>query len=247
MPRRSRTPVLSDSSTLFACTTSRFVRNRLFAWMPIALCGFAWGQDPSETVELEPFTVVGSRLLVTEMAGASNITPVQILGTDDFERLGFSTTTELIQSLPVNNGGAIPVSNSVGESTRGASSLSLRGLGPEATLVLLNGRRVAPFPLGEDGTTALVDLNSFPLASIERVEVLKDGASSIYGADAVAGVVNLVTRRDFVGTELSLRYGNTTNEDSSDLMMNAVSGFEVGESHLTVGFNYSKRNRYGSQ
>lgn len=204
-----------------------------------------WGQSQEESdefFELEPFRVVGSHLLVTEMADRSNITPVAVVLASDFDAKGFSTTSEALQSLSVNNGGSVPISNNATGFTPSASSVSLRGLGPEATLVLINGRRVAPFPVGTDGTTAFVDLNSFPLAAIDRIEVLKDGASALYGADAVAGVVNIVTKRDFQGTELTVKYGNTSKADAGDLTVNIVSGKSDEDGSVTVGANYYKRN-----
>lgn len=138
------------------------------------------GEDQEEDVfVLDAFKVVGSHLLTTEMADRANITPVAVVFSDDFEVKGFSTTAEALQSLSVNNGGSVPISNNATGFTPSASSVSLRGLGPEATLVLINGRRVAPFPIGTGGTTAFVDLNSFPLAAIDRIEVLKDGASAV--------------------------------------------------------------------
>jgi len=112
----------------------------------------------------------------------------------------------------LSNGGSVPLANNATGFTPGASSTSLRGLGPDATLVLINGRRVAPFPVGQGGATAFVDLNSIPINAIERVEVLKDGASATYGADAIAGVVNIILRRDYNGAVATLSYGNTTNQ-----------------------------------
>lgn len=201
-----------------------------------------FSQEDEEVFELEPFQVVGSHLLVTEMAGESNITPVAVVLSSDFDKKGFSTTAEALQSLSVNNGGSVPISNNATGFTPSSSSVSLRGLGPEATLVLINGKRVAPFPVGNDGTTAFVDLNSFPLAAIDRIEVLKDGASAIYGADAVAGVVNIVTKRDYQGSEMTIKYGNTSNKDAGDLTVNFISGQSTENGSITAGFNFYKRN-----
>ncbi|MDQ8184559.1 TonB-dependent receptor [Pelagicoccus sp. SDUM812002] len=222
--------------TLRAKVTVLFIASGLLATNAAAQ------EETEEPFELEPFKVVGSHLSVTEMADRSNITPVSVVMAADFDARGFSTTSEALQSLSVNNGGSVPISNNATGFTPSASSVSLRGLGPEATLVLINGRRVAPFPVGTDGTTAFVDLNSFPLAAIDRIEVLKDGASALYGADAVAGVVNIVTKRDFRGTELTVKYGNTTSADAGDLTVNLVSGMSDEDGSVTVGANYYKRN-----
>ncbi|BET65566.1 TonB-dependent receptor [Opitutales bacterium ASA1] len=211
----------------------------------LVLAGSPWANAQSTagaTVELEEFTVTGSHIPTTETAFDARATPVTIVTRDQIESLGYSTPTELLQNLAVNNGGSVPISNNATGFTPSASSVSLRGLGPEATLVLINGRRVAPFPIGTGGTTAFVDLNSFPMAAVDRIEVLKDGASATYGADAVAGVVNIFTRRNFNGSEATIRYGNTTEADSGEVIANLISGVSNDTTNITVGLNYYKRN-----
>ena len=94
---------------------------------------------------------------------------------------GVTNTTELLQKITVSNANSVPISNNALGFTPGASTVSLRGLGPEATLVLINGRRVAAYPVGVGGSTAFVDLGSIPLAAVDSIEVLKDGASALYG------------------------------------------------------------------
>ncbi|MGH8021244.1 MAG: TonB-dependent receptor domain-containing protein [Opitutaceae bacterium] len=197
---------------------------------------------PEEAVELEEFTVTGSHIPTTETAFDARATPVTIVARDEIEARGYSTPTELLQNLVVNNGGSVPISNSGTLFTPSASSVSLRGLGPEATLVLINGRRVAPYPIGDGATTAFVDLNSFPLAAIDRIEVLKDGASATYGADAVAGVVNIITRRNYEGSEATIRYGNTTEKDSGEVIANIITGVSNDDTNVTIGLNLYKRN-----
>src|SRR5690606_16159735 len=103
--------------------------------------------------------------------------------------------------------------NNQDSTANGAASISLRGLGADATLVLVNGRRVAVSSFAENVTTNFVDINSIPVAAIERVEVLKDGSSAVYGSDAVAGVINIITRRDFEGFEASVGYGAADGYD----------------------------------
>ena len=125
--------------------------------------------------------------------------PVLNINRDLINKSGSRTAEELIKDLPVANGGGVPVSNNATGFTPGASAISLRGLGPQETLVLINGRRVAPYPIGNGGTSSFFDLRSIPESAIESIEVLKDGASTTYGADAVAGVVNVKLRRDYKG------------------------------------------------
>ena len=109
-----------------------------------------------------------------------------------------------MEKMPSNGNGAFSTRGNNQDSTaNGAASISLRGLGADATLVLVNGRRVAISSFAESITTNFVDINSIPVSAIERVEVLKDGASAVYGSDAVAGVINIILRKDFEGLELS--------------------------------------------
>ena len=102
----------------------------------------------------------------------------------------------------------------------------MRGLGSKATLVLLNGRRIAPYGFGENISDAFVDLNSLPTAAIDRIEVLKDGASAIYGSDAIAGVVNIILKKDYTGTEMNARIGNTTDKDAFEQSYSVVTGMK---------------------
>ena len=158
---------------------------------------------PGATAEAERVIVTGSNIPTAEEVGPN---PVTNLNRDYIQKSGAIDTVRLLQDNPVNNSNAIPVSNN-GTSQGGPvgfSSAALRGLDPGATLILLDGRRVTRV-LG--GT--FVDLNTIPLAAVESIEILKSGASAVYGADAVAGVINLHLWKDFRGAQLSTYYGNT--------------------------------------
>jgi len=192
-------------------------------------------------VQLEEFTVTGSHIPTTETAFDARSTPVDIVNRIQIEQLGYGTTEELLQSMPYVQA-SVPVQNNQTGFTPSAASINLRGIGDEATLVLLNGRRLAPFPRGESGTTAFVDINSFPLSAIEQVEVLKDGASASYGADAVAGVVNIKTRRKFNGAEATFRYGNTFDKDAGEFIANVIFGTSTEDTNIVVGVNYFQSN-----
>jgi iron complex outermembrane receptor protein len=145
--------------------------------------------------------VTGSRIRNARYTGAD---PITVLTRDDATANGFNTTTDLLQSNAVTNGTS-QINNAYGgyvtNGGPGANTLSLRGLGTSRTLILLNGRRLAPS--GSRGAVGSADLNSLPSAMVERVEVLNSGASSIYGSDAVAGVINVITRRKVNGIELN--------------------------------------------
>ncbi len=129
--------------------------------------------------------------------------PVEVLRRADIDKLGVTTAAELLQKLTANVGGLTDGASITDQSgnQRGFNGANLRGLGVSSTLVLLNGRRLANF--ASPGDNAGVDLNIIPAGAIQRIEVLKDGASAIYGTDAMGGVINFITRRDFQGLELN--------------------------------------------
>lgn len=140
--------------------------------------------------------VTGSNIRRAEAETASSVITVNRA---DIERSGKSTVSELLQTLAVDNQGSVPTTFGNGFAA-GASGISLRGLGTASTLVLLNGRRMAPYGLADDGQKVFTDLNVIPTDAVDRIEILKDGASAIYGSDAIAGVVNIILRRNFTGT-----------------------------------------------
>lgn len=163
----------------------------------------AFAQQTLERVE-----ITGSAV---KRIDAETALPVQVLTRDDVQRTGAGTVEQLLQTVSANSssGGQVAASAS-GATTGGISSISLRGLDSRRTLVLVNGRRVAPYGVGFTNDSVSVDVNSIPLAAIDRVEILKDGASSLYGSDAIAGVVNFILRKDFKGAELSAEVGAPT-------------------------------------
>ena len=141
---------------------------------------------------------------------AETALPVQVLSKAEITRTGATSTQELLNSVSaLSSAGSTTNATGAGSSTYGVSSVSLRGLGSERTLVLVNGRRLAAFAGGGGAT---VNVNVIPLSAIERVEVLKDGASGLYGSDAVAGVVNFILSKNFEGLELSAGYGTPTEK-----------------------------------
>jgi iron complex outermembrane receptor protein len=207
-----------------------------------AVAGQAQTASGSEdAVKLEKFVVTGSNIPSTETTSEARTFPVATIDRRLIEASGLQNTTELLQKMTLSNGGSVPFTNNATGFTPGATSVSLRGLGPDATLVLVNGRRMPVFPIGTGGTTAFVDLNSIPLQAIERIEVLKDGASAVYGADAVAGVVNIIFRKGYDGAEASVTYGNTTTKDSSEFTANLIYGVSTDKSSIMVGANYYNR------
>ncbi|MEE7566089.1 TonB-dependent receptor plug domain-containing protein, partial [Xanthomonas sp. Kuri4-3] len=140
-----------------------------------------------DTTNLDRITVTGSNIPRTDTETPS---PVQVVTRQEIDRTGKTTVAEYLQTLTSDGSGSIPKSFGNGFAGGGAG-ISLRGLGAGSTLVLLNGRRMATYGLADDGQKVFTDLSTIPLDAVERVEVLKDGASAIYGSDAIAGVVNI--------------------------------------------------------
>lgn len=200
----------------------------------------------------------GERVEVTgssiKRIDAETALPVQVITREEIGRSGAQNTEDLLHTISATNTvNALQISNAVGAATSGASTVSLRGLGAKRTLILVNGRRVSPFGgVAGGGGGAAVDVNSIPLAAIERVEVLKDGASAIYGSDAVAGVINFILRKDYRGAEVSLGYGQTTHAgDGRTNHANALVGFgDLATDRFNVMINAFRDQEdpiYGSQ
>lgn len=145
--------------------------------------------------QLERVTVTGSNIKRIDVEGAN---PVQTITKEEISNSGKATLTEYLQSLALDGQGSLPTGFGNGFAA-GATAISLRGLGANATLVLVNGRRLAPYPRADDFQKMFTDLSTIPLEAVDRIEVLKDGASAIYGSDALAGVVNIILRKNFSG------------------------------------------------
>lgn len=161
--------------------------------------------NPDCATESEaPIIVTGSILRTTK----EDANPVTVIKVDDLNTRGVTTVEEAIQNLAANGAGTLPNSFTAnGAFAAGASAASLRGLTTSSTLVLFDGMRAAYYPLADDGTRNFVDLNTIPDAVVDTVDVLKDGASSTYGADAIAGVVNIITKKQIQGLHLGLEAG----------------------------------------
>ena len=140
--------------------------------------------------------------------------PIETITREDIQASGLQTISEVVRQITANNSGTVSPSFTNGFSASG-SAVSLRGLGSNNTLVLLNGRRLANFGLADDGRASYVDLQQIPFDAVERIEVLKDGASAIYGSDAVAGVVNVILRQQYTGFTATATAGIGANGEGS--------------------------------
>jgi len=177
----------------------------------------AQAQSAPETIQRVEIT--GSSL---KRVDAETALPVQVMTKAEISRTGATSTQELLTSISaLSSAGSTQNSTGAGSSTYGMSSISLRGLGDERTLVLVNGRRLAAFA---GGGGAAVNVNVIPLAAIERVEVLKDGASGVYGSDAVAGVVNFILSKSFKGVEVTAGYGSPSESGGGQNTKASITG-----------------------
>ena len=168
--------------------------------------------SPDDKAQNNDIVVTGSLFRRTNTETPS---PVSVLTADDLQKRGLQTVQAAIQSISSNNGPALTNSFTAnGAFAGGASAVSLRGLTTDSTLVLFDGLRAAYYPLADDGVRNFVDLNTIPDEIVERIDILKDGASSTYGADAVAGVVNIITKKQVTGIHLTAESGITERGDA---------------------------------
>jgi iron complex outermembrane receptor protein len=201
-----------------------------------SLANRAWGDDSTNSTpddKAERIEVTGSHIRRTDVEGVS---PVQTITHKDIEQKGYDSLGDVVRDLGANSFGSNTVS---GNSTApGNADINLGGLGSDNTLVLLNGQR-----LPQDAVTGTVDINLIPIAAVDRVEILKDGASAIYGSDALAGVVNIITKKDYKGTAISIKETLPTNySDAKKTQINAVNGINTDKLNIvnTLSFRYDQ-------
>jgi iron complex outermembrane receptor protein len=217
------------------------------------LCGTAHAQDTApqaadEAAADDNVIIVTGSLLKSPVL----ISPVTTVTVENLDQRGISTTQEGIQRLSANNGPALTNSFSAnGAFAAGASAVSLRGLTTNSTLVLFDGMRAAYYPLADDGTRNFVDLNTIPDDIVQTVDVLRDGASATYGADAIAGVVNVITKKEFKGVAGRAESGISSRGDAAQHRLSLTAGFgdleENGINAYVSGFYYSQDALYNRQ
>lgn len=194
-------------------------------------------EDREEDADVDQVVVTGSRIRRDTFSSAA---PMEVVLTEQADVRGIADVASLLQTSTVAAGSpqVTPALSSVNvvNGGLGTSTLSLRGLGANRTLVLLNGRRAGPS--GVQGSVSAFDLNTIPLAAIERVEILKDGASSIYGSDAIAGVVNIITRKD-EGGELNAFYSQPAQSGGESLRLSGSWGTSTDRGYFRITGDYS--------
>jgi outer membrane receptor protein involved in Fe transport len=204
-------------------------------------------ENESNQEEIERISVTGSHIKRNAMEGPS---PLTSLSSEDIAKSGVTDLIGLFTKLPMAGQGTFSTQgNSSDNTSNGGSSVSLRGLGADSTLILVNGRRVSVSPFANNIDTAFVDINNIPLAAIKRVDILKDGASATYGSDAVAGVINIILRDDIEGVELSAKVGTTADGGGEETNISVVWGNSTEKSSHTFALDYFDREEilYGDR
>ena len=193
----------------------------------------------AQTATTEKTVITGSNI---KRIDAETVAPVDIITREQIERTGLPTIAEVLRNVPANTGGSFNEQFSTSFAP-GASGISLRGLGQKTTLVLINGRRTSGYGFAQNIQDTFVDLNSIPSSAVERVEILKDGASAIYGSDAIAGVVNVILRRDFRGGEVAVEGGFYDGKREYRASITGGFGDLAKDKFNVLGvFDYFKRN-----
>jgi outer membrane receptor protein involved in Fe transport len=211
-------------------------------WQP-ALSAQTDEETEQQNQEIELVTVTGTRL---RNAYAEGDYPISVLDSEAIRNSGMVTLGDFLQKVPFLTGSPLNTSTSVrgagGNLSRGVSTVEIRGLGPERTLVLFNGRRFVP---GGNGASGVVDISMIPMALVERVEIFKAGASVEYGADAVAGVINVITKTQTEGVELEARGRMSSHGDAESYAFSAAYGQNLDRGQFFVGTEYSNQPSLG--
>lgn len=195
-------------------------------------------QAQGATQTLDKVTVTGSRIKKVDVEGAA---PVTIITAEEIKATGLNTIQEVLSTLTVNTGD-IDNEMTSGGWTPNAAFINLRGMGPGYTLILVNGRRMADYPQAYGGNSNAVSTSSIPAGAVARIEVLSGGASAIYGSDAVAGVINIITKENYEGDEVRLKIGTTTRGGGNSGQVQWTGGRSGNKWSATYGAEYFKRD-----
>jgi iron complex outermembrane receptor protein len=215
--------------------TAKAIRNSVIAAAAstVAFSGLAFAEEQGDGAKVERISVTGSRIKRTDLEGSS---PVTTISAADIEKTGEMSVADVLRRSNLNTFGSFAESS--GSTWQSQANISLRGAGADRTLVLLNGKRMPGSPTM--GGTA-VNLNTIPTAAIERIEILTDGASAVYGSDAVAGVVNIILKKGFEGLEVSATGTNPEQAGGEEWKVSAVGGTTSDKGSLTFSFEHQNR------
>ena len=211
-------------AALVSGAAGRFKPTAVCTGLVIAFGGLAMTPGAvfaQESAQLQRVEVTGSNI---PRADKETPSPVQVIGAEELKASGYTTVNEVLQNLTANGNGTLGKGFS-GAFAGGATGVSLRGLTVGATLVLIDGHRMAPYPAADDGQRSFVDVGSIPFQAIERIEVLKDGASAVYGSDAMAGVINIILKKAYSGTSVSADIGTTQQGGGTTSNFSIARGF----------------------
>ncbi len=219
-----------------------FTPTKICTALILAAASNAWAQTTPDVQRVE---ITGSAIKRIEAEGAL---PITVITRDAIDKTGATSITELIQKLPAMTGGNFQQSSSsVNGNGNGTTTAAIHGLDQKYTLVLLNGRRVAPFGgFGSSGGDGSVNLESLPLDAIERVEVLTDGASALYGSDAIAGVVNFITKKNQTDAAISFSGTHPTQAGGSKWSAGISKGFgdlDKDNNNLLLSYSHDVQNK----
>jgi len=197
-------------------------------------------QQPTEKV-----IITGSAIPRTETETPA---PVQVITAEEIQKSGATTLQDVLHNLTANGANNLQ-QGFAGAFAGGAAGVALRGMTVDATLVLIDGHRMAPYPISDDGQRSFVDVANLPLSIIDRIEVLKDSGSALYGSDAIAGVVNIITRKSYVGSQVSADYGESGHNDGITFHVTATHGWGdlAADGHNTyLNIEYRHQNEIGN-
>lgn len=208
------------------------MRKKAMAWsiqlalMGVAASAAAQAPASSSVRQLDAVQVTGSRIPRAQVEGPA---PITVINAEQIRSSGFTSVPDVLRAMTQNGGETQSQQSSSGaDFSPGAQQVDLRGLGPNHTLVLVNGRRIADFPMPFKGRSNFTDVSNIPLGMIERIEVLTGSASAIYGSDAIAGVVNFILKKKADGTTIDMRMGTTSEGGGESFDMSLASGFSRG-------------------
>lgn len=195
--------------------------------------------EDEDAADLDRVIVTGSRISRTAIEGPS---PVTVIDREQLDREGFTTVSEALKSLNQVTG----ISQNefqAGTFTQNANTINLRNLGTNQTLILVDGRRLADYPLPYNGQSNIINLSAIPLAAVDRIEYLASGASAIYGSDAIAGVINIILRDDIANSlDFNVRYGDYVDGGGENVRVQGVGGFLGDRWNITYAFEYFDRD-----
>jgi len=195
---------------------------QLVVALPVWLIhGAGYAQDAPAAPAAQQVIVTGSNVRRTDSETPS---PVQVLTAADIKNSGYTSVGDVLHNITANNMGSLSQS-APSAFAAGGSGVALRGLTVGATLVLIDGHRMASYPMPDDGERDFVDISSIPIDAIERIEVLKDGASAVYGSDAIAGVVNVILKKSFTGLTMSAETGASSHGDGATQHASIMAGW----------------------